>query len=854
MTTTKALPRSTSFYVILRRVVLIVGLILLSVCLAVWAFSPTLARWQVNRVLSPYDVQLSDDSVIRLNPFILKLSVQDVKLLASQTGKDLARIDSGFVDVDASSLFSKELKFEGFSMTGFSVLASRSASDITMAGFSMSAQQAETDESAAGVRAAAMPEVSPTSSADSLDGSIKIAPVDNSAAAESEKLDLPKESIWRVNAKKIEFDDISIAIDNIGVRHQLTIESLIVSAVAIDQHSQSFTVSLSAVVDGAPLSMVASLGAKSRAGQLEIDFSMNNYPLSRVGYLLGEYVSDVSGSVDVNIRQHIDFDEASILLDVPELKVQFSNLAAVGKGVALDSEELTAIINSGRLEIREDSAPEVDAQFSVGGKLTRISSENRRDTLLQYASLDIADGKLAFVDFPEVAIGKTVVDKLLVSEKGGAPDSGDDKKKAMQAIAAIDKVSVIKLDFKDGHMAVDTMRFDGLDGSVHLDSDKKPSNLVALEQPATKDTGAIEGIKTVELEQPADSPVEERNAPLTYSINQLAVSDGSHFNFSDSSVKPVFRQKIEFTKFEVSQLDSRHPDRKMTFDIQVKTDKYASTKIVGSMQPFAEKVNFQANANVREYSLPKVSPYLKKALGFEMLSGQFDTKIKLEIVDNIIDGESKLSIRGLKLSSKDAAQPNLLKDQGAMPLNSALGMLMDDKGNFKLKVPLTGDIEKPGFGPASFIALVSKKAIMSSAQSYLVETFVPYANVLSVVMMAGEYMLKVKFQDLIYSPGAIENLPEHKTFIDEFTRLLKDKPDTQVKVCAVATVADLARADSGISDEAYVEELKVISEARGESFKSLVMESGGVESSRLLLCQPQVDLSKGAKPRIEFET
>ena len=34
---------------------------------------------------------------------------------------------------------------------------------------------------------------------------------------------------------------------------------------------------------------------------------------------------------------------------------------------------------------------------------------------------------------------------------------------------------------------------------------------------------------------------------------------------------------------------------------------------------------------------------------------------------------------------------------------------------------------------------------------------------------------------------------------------------------------------------------------------SLIVEKGKIESSKLLLCQPQIDSSKDGKPRIKFE-
>ena len=117
----------------------------------------------------------------------------------------------------------------------------------------------------------------------------------------------------------------------------------------------------------------------------------------------------------------------------------------------------------------------------------------------------------------------------------------------------------------------------------------------------------------------------------------------------------------------------------------------------------------------------------------------------------------------------------MVKDQVSMPLNIALGMLMDGDGNLELGVPLSGKTSDPSFGLSSFIALVTQKAAMSAAESYVMKTFVPYANIVSIAKSAGEFLLKVRFEDLPYEINQVTPNVSQQAYLDPFIALMQDK-------------------------------------------------------------------------------
>jgi hypothetical protein len=184
-------------------------------------------------------------------------------------------------------------------------------------------------------------------------------------------------------------------------------------------------------------------------------------------------------------------------------------------------------------------------------------------------------------------------------------------------------------------------------------------------------------------------------------------------------------------------------------------------------------------------------------------------------------------------------------------------MLQDKQGNVQLSIPLSGSVDDPNFGVGSFVSIVTKKAIMAGAKSYLMKTFIPYSNVVSVAMAAGDQIFKLRFNDLTYASEQIKMEAEQQQYLDQFVALMKKKEKAQVKICGVATTSDIAGLPTPLekSQKDYKEHiaaLKLIATQRAENFKAMAVEVGGLASARMLICSPSVDLGKNATAKIQI--
>jgi len=132
------------------------------------------------------------------------------------------------------------------------------------------------------------------------------------------------------------------------------------------------------------------------------------------------------------------------------------------------------------------------------------------------------------------------------------------------------------------------------------------------------------------------------------------------------------------------------------------------------------------------------------------------------------------------------------------------------------------------------------------------QTFIPYANVITIAQFAGEQLLKVRVEPLIFTPEEAQLNSSQDTFLEQLVALMKDKEESQLKACGVTSYVDLGfeQPPAELNDEMKAQALSLAQE-RADNLKEFLVEKG-ISSSRILICSPEVDLSKSSQPRIEL--
>ncbi|MEP1448332.1 MAG: DUF748 domain-containing protein [Paraglaciecola sp.] len=790
--------------------------LLVALYLLIWMLSPFAARHFATDPLQEMGVSLGEASTVRFNPFTSTLTVDDFQLY-DQNKKQVLAIEYAEVSVHLHRLLLKQLYVSEFLIEGTEVEIVKTQQQMVVAGVDVSA-----------------------SSDDEQNVALEESPKEQSS------LDFTL-VIPELQLKRLLFNS---SID--GNPQTLLLKDLLINNASLSQMQQQLSLTLDALVNGAPLRLESEISLHSGSGSIDSDFSLEQLELSTLSPMLIDLGIGISGEFSFKgnpkvklAPENIQVESEQIVLSLTELDLNYAPWVVEGASDVITIDNLSvSVLPSG---VVQKLTTAVTTQFSQGN----VGLQTASNSVVNWDQIKMTTDVQLLEMQPSVVIEKLDIDSLNLSE---------DKTLSEPApILSVAQLSVSDIQFSDNHMNIDTVSIAGLKTDIKVNPDKSIVSMVdtsALTPEVQNNTEASasepQQIPPAETAEQVESTSEDPTA-LTIAVAKLLLSDTAHIQINDQSVSPAFEQNISIETLQAGPFDSRDNSLESRFELVAKDDNYLKIEAKGHARPFADKLNALISANINELDLPSVSPYVKDGLGFEMKTGQLDVGVEMAIEDGEIDGETKLFLRGVDMSSADEVEQGTLKEGKAMPLNYALGLLKDDQGNINLGVPLRGNVAEPSFGVESFLGLVLKKAAMSQAKSYLMTTFVPYASVVSVAISGAEYLLKVKFEPLMFQNGIVELTEENQQYLSELVLLMQDKPELQLKTCAIGTFSDLGLATPTTLNTEQQATLKSMGTQRQNNLKRYLIEQD-IISSRILFCAPELDTAADAQARIELKT
>ena len=796
----------------------------------IWLTSPLLIRYFLTDVIAEQSLVLSDDSSIRYNPFTSHLAISDLSLTTvNESSQVVFSVKELELEIRFYQLLSDNVFVSEFIINGLYVNVETIENTIIVAGINL-ANTSQGNEPNSEVQATV--QINEEDSEEEIEDAIF-----------PYKLDIP--------VLTLKNSTIEVSVDESP--HKIKLNSFIITDLGATLASQNLLLAIESEVNQSSLSLTIKADLNEQLGQVVIDLTLEKIELERFKHFLPDEFTTFEGQVSYHAKHIIDVDllGENISIELKDLSLQGENIhiAQDNLNVALASYQLVS--ESLSVSLTKEEKPHVNgtAQWQLND--FRAFNHSDAQIIAAFEQLTLKDIVLSSEDdLQQVNINQITLANILFS---------DDSQNDIPALAQFSKLNINNTQLSEQGLIIESVDLAGVAIDAQLDENKILVNLIDLgfasETPneqlsidAEQESINDDVKAVVELES-------TDNKPPTFQIalSEFKLSDDAHIHLTDQSVAPIYQRHITLSTLNAGPIDNNKPEQESHFSLIGKSDKYANLNLSGMMKPFAKTPSYHLTGFIKEVSLPGISSYIKDALQYEIKSGQLDLEVDASLTGNIIDGEMMVMLRGIDLTAADDHEADSVKDKATVPFNMALGMLKDGNGNVELDVPLSGDTSSPSFGLSGFITLLVKEATMSAAKEYLLVTFVPYANVVSIAIAAGEYVLKLRINDLLYKTGITELQPEQQEFISQFSALLKDKKDAQIKLCAVATPQDIGKTNgTAITEKSDIERLKAISNQRIHTFKDHMVSIEKIKSSRLLLCTPQIDSTKEAKSRITF--
>lgn len=885
--------------------------VLLGLYLLIWISSSFIANYFVGDIIkTDYGLELSEGAIIRYNPFTSHLTIRDFSV--SKQGQQVFQLQKADIEIRLHRLVMKQVYVSQFMLDGLFLAVEQNEGVSQVAGIELQSKS----ESVVAVELASEPDptnfelimpgfeflggkvaikigddahdfgvkqfsinntalsLKKQSFASQIAVSLDNAPIEMDVSLDAENnfgeltinmslknyqlthlaKQLP-ESIHTLNgllslnsSNKIKFTNSEIIIKNSNTTIEINDLEFEDDIIHVKQNKQVLSISdLQFNINNELDSSIPGIGVEIKQVDLkggEISVKLDELEFSNQG----QQAKANNIAIDLNSDSSLSAQVAKLSIDTLASQGQQNNLL-------FESEGLRLTVNEINLNQSSNAILTISAHSNL--HLDEIVSyiDNKSNLLARIAETQINNITLNSEQKHHLSFEQLLVKDAVFSNVLANDGKTNDK---VPELVNFNHFMLNDFKFNLEQIEIASASIDGLNANLHLDDNKKIKNLVPLELLGSKEPLAVIEQQTVEEQnnekQDEENPEKQAgNRPLI-KIDRLELTNAKTFAFLDQSVSPEYKREVFIDEMLIQNIDANKPLQQSPFSIKGRSDRYTKFDFAGIIKPFTRKTNLTIKGKLVEVSLPPASSYIQPVMGFQFESGELDTSLDIEIKDSTISGTTGVYIRGLELAETEDYQQDTLEEQTAMPLNVALGMLKDGDGNVELDIPMLGDLDSPSFGYSSFIALITKKAIQSAAQTYLIKTFLPYAELLSITFSAGEFILKTRFEDLIYQPAQINISESQFAYMKQFITLMKDKKSTQVKVCAISTVADLVEKGADIKTKILTEEekilkLKTLAQERMIAFEEYAVVEG-IESSRILTCIPKVDLGIETQPKI----
>ncbi len=797
---------------LLKKIAKLATALIVGLYISIWALSPYVANHFLSQYLQAQQLELGAESTIRYNPFLSRLTIEKLALskATDHSGKvfQLAELT---VELALHRLFFDQVNVTEFVIDGLYITINKDTDLLNVAGINIPLGHKAEHE-------------------------IKSEVV-------SEKLDLPLQLVM----SKMKLINSTVDIIEQGQLHQLHLTDVSISEVSATESKQDLSVSVIADLDGAEVILSVVADMTGRLGEINIEAELTDIDINKFTHFSTPYVEKITGSVNYHGNHNIKLTEEGINIDIIDLAFTGQNLAVKKNDLHLSLGQQEFKTDYLAIKTLANSAVNIT---TVGELLLQdINIYNKTETQALMAIQELLLDGIGINN--EQGQYKLTANNVMILDSFFS-DNTDNEIPALTQFKALNIKDIV---LTDEGLVVDAIELAGLKGNAQLNKKKVLKNLIitkdellsALEVNSESEKQVSDGLEL-------DGHVSAEKA-FSIKLNSISLVDNAEIQFLDSSISPSYNRRVTVTHFSAGPFDNQLADQSSIIKIKGSSNKYAIFDVTVNAKPFLDIPSYDMAGQFNEINLPGLSAYVKQALGYEIESGQLDLAIKAELSGTEIEGEAKVLLRGVNLADINGVEEDSSNDQTSIPFSVALAMLEDSDGNVELDLPLSGDTSSPSFGLSGFLTVLIKKATIIGTREYLAQVLFPYAGLVTVVMVADKHMLKLEIRNLDYEAESVEVPTDDEEFLSEFVALMKDKSDLQVKLCGVSIATDIGKENgSDISSKEDTKALMAIARQRGKNFKAYMVEEHEIDSSRLLLCTPQIDSSEDAIPHIKFET
>jgi len=374
-------------------------------------------------------------------------------------------------------------------------------------------------------------------------------------------------------------------------------------------------------------------------------------------------------------------------------------------------------------------------------------------------------------------------------------------------------------------------------------------------------------------------PAKETDVQPGIQIGSLQIVGDSVVFYEDETVSPTFSTDVRLKEARVTDINSKKPDQASPVSLAAESRNYTHLKLQGTVQPFGERISMDLKGKIKAVELPPLSPYAVKTLGYNLISGEMDADIDLNITFGKLQGEGDLKFYNPIVAAVD---PEKMKSEAGrpIPLQSALKVLRDNDNDVRLKIPISGDVSDPKFSISDAFSQAVIKGLTMATLSYMKYMLGPYGIAIGIAELGAKIGPKaltgIRLKPVDFQPGASDLDPAAMEYLDKLAAILKEKKDLRLRLCGWATESDRtgsrkaaeapeapSGAEKSVPDRQILAPkddhfrlsnaaILALAEQRANRIEDILVSQHGIKDKRIFICNPEIDDHPEAKPRVEI--
>ncbi|MDC0661100.1 DUF748 domain-containing protein [Marinobacter sp. SS21] len=297
---------------------------------------------------------------------------------------------------------------------------------------------------------------------------------------------------------------------------------------------------------------------------------------------------------------------------------------------------------------------------------------------------------------------------------------------------------------------------------------------VSLAAPRVDLTRLTSGAHNVEMiATAADAPEDgatpedaESGSGLVFRIGEFQLQDGN-LAYTDRTVSPVFATRVSELTGSVTGLSNVAPQQG-TVAIRGRVGEFGQLDFTGALGALGGDDSSELNLALSQLSLPVLSPYFGRYLGYGVDSGKMALALDYQFTGSHLRAENLVTFDQLELGQAVESEKAV-----NAPIALGLALLRDNDGVIEIDIPVEGDLDDPQFRVSRVVMRAFVNLLVKAAAS----PFNMLGSVAELAGLSGEELGQVRFV-----PGEVALAEEETKKLAALANALKQRDNLMLNV------------------------------------------------------------------------